>query len=484
MSVPGSGCAGQVSGQRTIVDGSPRGRESSRRGCARSAAEVCSVSVSRPNDTRACAKQKSGSRSAAAPAGDGAIGRRRAHAVAPGQLAGRHRRPHRPGLRRPQRRQVHRRAAVEQAPEVRQPAVGDGRRDEVERRGVHRKQHDAARAGVGRKHRRCLEAPRARAWTNRPCRAPPAAGRARPAPPARTPPAASRLGRVGPQPEHAEHDARDRTRRHGHRGHEEAPRRVRIERGAETPEVLPHQGGGGRRRGGAEPRQHAIAEPPRRHALGRQHLARDDDGVEDDGQVDAVDEQHGAQQRPGRRVVQSDGGVQMQHERGDVGRGDGPGQHRVREHPEEAHSGILPAARAACRVHGASSGASCRVPCAQCGVPRAVRRAGHPAPGTAHPALRHRTKHTAPGTRHLLYFPRALRRRRAGDREPPSFLRLQRAQPRGARYRGGHRARSVRDGQARSQHRSAAAAAVFGVRDSPGRRRARSASRSSASASA
>ena len=126
-------------------------------------------------------------------AGHGAIGRRRPHAVAPGQLAGRDGRPHRAGLGRPQRGQVHRRAGVEQAPEIRKPPIGDGRRDEIERGGVHRQQHDAARGGVRRKHRRCLQAPRAKAASRRRRRARPAAGRARPASPARTrrPPAGS-----------------------------------------------------------------------------------------------------------------------------------------------------------------------------------------------------------------------------------------------------------------------------------------------------
>ena len=237
-------------------------------------------------------------------AGDGAIRRRRTHAVSPGQLAGRHRRPHRARLGRPQRGQVHRRAGIEQAPEVREPPVGDGRRDEIERRGVHREQHDAARAGIGRNDRRCLQASRPSRDASPTPRA--ASGKAIEA--SMTSPnavAASRPGRSAhslntPSTTHAAAHVVIVTA-----ATKKWLRRDRVERGAEAPEVLPHQRRGGRRGGGAEPGQHAIAEPPGRDALGRQHLARDDDRVEDDGEVDAVDEQHGgrpAARPPGRPV--------------------------------------------------------------------------------------------------------------------------------------------------------------------------------------
>ena len=42
----------------------------------------------------------------------------------------------------------------------------------------------------------------------------------------------------------------------------------------------------------------------------------------------------------------------MQHERGDVRRGHRAGQHRIREHPEEAHGDdyVLPVPSAECEV--------------------------------------------------------------------------------------------------------------------------------------
>ena len=295
----------------------------------------------------------------------------------------------------------------------------------------------------------------------------------------------ARAGR--PQPEHTQHDARDGTRRHRHRRDEEVARRVRVERGAEAPEVLPHQRRGGRRGGRAEPGQHAIAEPSRRDALGRQHLARDDDRVEDDGQVDAVDEQHGGQQRPGRRVVQSNGrGSDAARARRRRPR------RRPRPAPRSRASGESALGNVTC---GASAvqcwSAECWRACEcrsawQCGVQLRSAACRHSAPGT--PALRHSgtalhgTRHLALGTCYTFPVPFDVDARVIENRRLSSdYNVLSLEAPDIARR---HRARAVRDGEARSRHRSAAAPAVFGVRDSARRRPRRSASRFSASASA
>ncbi len=220
----------------------------------------------------ACAKQKSGSRSTSAPAG------RRARYVAAertplraGQLPGRHGRPHGPGLRRPQRGQVHRRAGIEQAPEVRQPPVGDRRRDEVERR--RRRSRAARRArsvSLGRGHADCRGVARrasggvrgrARA-SGSPMR------RQRSARPRQGRRPARRAGRPRaggwPSTTHATAQVVIAAAPKNHR-----LRGLVVERRAKARRVQPHQCRGGHRGAGAERRQHAYAEPPGRERLGR-----------------------------------------------------------------------------------------------------------------------------------------------------------------------------------------------------------------------
>ncbi len=82
------------------------------------------------------------------------------------QLPGGHGGPHRRGLRRPKRREVHHRAAVEQTAEIRKPAAGRIRRDEIERRAVEQN-HLHARARLRGRQLWRRPACAAAAWNRR-----------------------------------------------------------------------------------------------------------------------------------------------------------------------------------------------------------------------------------------------------------------------------------------------------------------------------
>ena len=248
---------------------------------------------------------------------------------------GRHRRPDRVGLRRPHGRQIHQRRLVEQTRERRQPSFGDPRQDVVERRAVEQ-QHDEPRPGVvpdfgrgqGRHRRRRQHGRSARGQREHQRRAR-GEDEQRRADAAAA--AAERIVRDGDREEHGGRRRR-RERAHGH-----APRGVLGQRGLEGAHVQPHQHRRERGERRTHPREHPDARPSRRQHAKHEELADDDDDVERDGEMQAVEKTDRHEPAPRARRQQRHLRVQLQHENREVGRAQHTREQRVREHPQEAH---------------------------------------------------------------------------------------------------------------------------------------------------
>ena len=182
------------------------------------------------------------------------------HPRAHRQLACGNRRQHRCGLRRPQRRQVHHRAAVQDAREIRQPPIGDRRRDEIERRSVEeqhrhasvrrRRERDAVLDAAGSRGRLVRRA----AQPQRQCER-----REQHQPEGRGagPPTASER-----EPEHAEREQQCHAERQDDRAERHPTCGFVVERGTQAVQVQPHQRGSKPRRDETEPHQQLEAHPP------------------------------------------------------------------------------------------------------------------------------------------------------------------------------------------------------------------------------
>ena len=124
---------------------------------------------------------------------------------------------------------------------------------------------------------------------------------------------------------------------------------------------------GGKR--GPHPGQQADADPARRQRLARKHLAQDDERVEPDGEMEAVEEGDARIERHRHQRRERQPRIELQHEHGDEGCAQCPTQRGVRQHAEVAHEPILPF--------------DVELPVAASGVPREpareCRTASHPA---------------------------------------------------------------------------------------------------------
>ena len=261
----GAGC---VSGQPTTPTVNPFGAERcSTASRVRNVADVCGRSIEEPEPLEPVRETVVGQQLQIVAAAGQLVDGRRSHAVLLRQLAGGHRRPHRFGRRRLQRREMPHRAGVEDAAEVRQPPFGGRARDEIERGGVDRDHRDPrGRLGPGVAN---ADVDRPRLEQRRRAAAAHRDRRDRPTPPRRSrraaPTAHARSGVAAAQQreQHAENVAAaasssaaltERVRR-GRRVEHRARTRIRLRHISTAPARC------GQR---AQPRQHVDADPCRR----------------------------------------------------------------------------------------------------------------------------------------------------------------------------------------------------------------------------
>ncbi len=259
---------------------------------------------------------------------------RRPDAVLLRQLPGRDGGPHRLRRRGVERREVHHGAGVQDPPEVREPAFGGGAGDEIERSAVDRDERDARR-------------PLAPAQID-------VASYGR----ASSGSAACHAGRSGAATEPERDDHEQRRPRHaarapGARGERAITDEQRGRAATSEPlawrarfgleheregATLAHISAAPPAAAGAQPRQHADADPGRRERSRARSWRTHEQDVEGDREVDRIEEADRRDEAARSLTrMQRQRRIELQHERRARTRGQRRGEDRVAQHPQVAH---------------------------------------------------------------------------------------------------------------------------------------------------
>jgi len=240
-----------------------------------------------------------------------------------------------------QSREVHHRARIENAAEIRQPSLGRRARDEVERAGVDR--HDRhTRGPLGR-----ADVERDIDWMGLEDRhrAASAKHQRREHRTGGDDHEKQRTGGALPGPEMRaqQRDDREKRRRGDQRQHPlgDLVHRRRFEHDRERVEVPPHERRTGGGRGGAEPGQHPDADPCRREQFARQELPNYQKDIKNDREMHGIEQTDGRGERNEPRRMERQRRVELQQEREHVAGGEHTGHEGVAQHSEITHRLVL-----------------------------------------------------------------------------------------------------------------------------------------------